>query len=665
MTRMFRPAAAVLAALLAMAAATAQEIVVGKTILSDDFDRFAEAADDLGVLPQGGQAWQERVPVVGGVPLTTAIQGSAGALRIGYSSGNNPHDTGVSVADFAIADAVISLSVGPSHMQDRTHQAFINYRASTPEAAAGGMEAGGYHVQLASDWSGSRDVLLRYGRETLAAGDVAATRSAGGVHRVKVAFVGERHFVWLDDRKVIDFWEFEPGRARAGGLGFGGYYSIGSFDNFSVAEAALGPGAARDLRAGGRIPPLVFQGRPLFVLGTFNPPGEEDLDEWLEAGGNTALFAVPGEDASPEERVETIARHAGWCSRHGVAAVYQPLLPLYSSDGDRSTITRAEEIPPKAAYLREMLAATADHPQTLGYYTFDEPENHVYKSYQDWDEKKDVGLAEWMVGGLKWTYEVLKEGDPDGYVMPVIAWWTTYEGLASLYDVNMANHYPTYGKDAPLSGSLYEVVHDAGLAADAVRAAERTSFVYMPGAFDNIMDPWRAPTVSELRYLCFAPLTQGAMGVFSWRLGRCSLPYRRTAVYPVMREVKRLIPWLLGEWCDEKVASDRDAATADYLKKLPRRVRTISGEEDAGAVEVDSVPDCSHLVRRRADNTYLLLAVSNRQEPLDVTFSLRDMGQLPEHALEALQYRRVPLKDGRIADTLEPFGVRAYIIRPQ
>ena len=62
MTRVLRLAAAVLAALLAMTAATAQEVVVGKTILSDDFDRFAEAADDLGVLPQGGRAWQERVP---------------------------------------------------------------------------------------------------------------------------------------------------------------------------------------------------------------------------------------------------------------------------------------------------------------------------------------------------------------------------------------------------------------------------------------------------------------------------------------------------------------------------------------------------------------------------------------------------------------------------
>ena len=93
----------------------------------------------------------------------------------------------------------------------------------------------------------------------------------------------------------------------------------------------------------------------------------------------------------------------------------------------------------------------AYHPQTLGYWAFGEPENALYRAYAAWDQKKDQGLAEWIAEGMKWTYETLKSGDPDAYVMPTIAWWTTYEVLAPLYDVNAPNEYPTLTKDLHFS----------------------------------------------------------------------------------------------------------------------------------------------------------------------------------------------------------------------
>ena len=131
-----------------------------------------------------------------------------------------------------------------------------------------------------------------------------------------------------------------------------------------------------------------------------------------------------------------------------------------------------------------------------------------------------------------------------------------------------------------------------------------------------------------------------------------------------MRDVSRLIPWFLGEWCDAKITSDRDTATADYLKEFPVRVRTVAGEEEVERVEVPGVPDCSYALRRRPDNTYLLLAVSNRKEPITVTFTIREIQGLPPQALDYLQYRKVAIDEGKITDTFEPFGVRAYIIRP-
>jgi len=641
-------------------AATAQ----GKRLLSDDFDRFDKAEVVLGALPEGGHRWAKRVPEHN----PGLVCGSSGRLRIGYHSGRShaPHDTGVYVAGFTVADAVIRLKVGPSLMRARAHRAFIGYRGRSGDGAAGGQQKHAYHLELRNDWSGSRDVVLRYGREMLAAADVAASRDLRDVHEVRVAFAGDRHQAWVDGKQVIDYWEIEPGRNGPGYVGFGGAYSIGMFDDFAVFEARLTVSARQALKVPGGISPLVFQGRPFFINGTYNRPAEEDLEEWLGAGGNTFVVGVgcPETPEQTQRMTESLRASAAWATKHNLAALYLPG-GLYSRQGKLWTVTQPEDLPAKKRFLEQMLAVTAGHPQTLGYWTFDEPENALYRAYADWKQKKDQGLAEWIAEGMKWTYETLKAGDPDAYVMPTIAWWTTYEGLAPLYDVNVPNEYPTLVKDAPLTGPLYNVVHDAAKAADAVRATGRTSFVYMPGIFDRMPGRWRAATLRELRYTYFAPLTQGSMGVLSWRLGYCSMLYRRTVVYPVIRELDRLKPWLLGERCSEKVISDHDTATAEYLRKLPKRVRTVVDEETVEKVEVDSVPDCSYILRRRPSNSFLLLAVSNRKEPIQVTFTLSGIDGLPDRALEHLEYRGVPIQEGRIVDTFEPFAVRAYVIEPR
>jgi fumarate reductase subunit D len=40
------------------------------------------------------------------------------------------------------------------------------------------------------------------------------------------------------------------------------------------------------------------------------------------------------------------------------------------------------------------------------------------------------------------------------------------------------------------------------------------------------------------------------------------------------------------------------------------------------------------------------------------------LGLVPPEALDYLEYRTVTIDEGKITDTFEPFGVRAYIIRP-
>lgn len=636
-----------LSALLLCTIAFGQEITTGQLLLADDFSTFTQ------------EKWGLRLPVKDGQTVPVIVARDQ-ALHIAYSSGNNPHDTGVYAAGFTVADAVVSLTVGPSTMPGRAHTAMLSYRAADPQAAAGGMMPGAYHVELAGDWTGTRDVVLRYGAELVAAADLAPQRDPRGTMKLQVAFAGDLHRISVDGKQVIEYWESVPDRTAAGHVGFGGYYSAGSFDDFTVHAAQLQTGAAARKAPEA---PLLFQGRPFFVNGTYDMPGEADTQEWLDAGGNTVIVACLTEP-TPEDRRQRLLELTAWAERYHVAMVYYPAFFPFSKQGDKVIPTLPAEIPEKVKLYQEMLSITASHPWTLGYWTFDEPENHVYKAYSDFEQKKDQGLAEWIAAGMKWSYDTLKAADPEAYIMPTIAWWTTYEGLAPLYDVNVPNEYTWPEKGRPFTGPMYHMLYDARLAMDAVRATGRSGVVYMPGIFDNL-EGGRAATRQELRYGYFAPLTQGAVGLLPWRLGRCSPPFRRAVIYPVMREVKALQPWLMGEVVVGKVTSDHDRGTAEYLRKLPLRIKTVAGEETDETRQVDTVPDCSYILRRRPTGGLLLLAVSNRAEPTELTFTLKDLPNLPETAREALDWAAVPIREGQIRDAFAPFGVKTYLIEPK
>ncbi len=652
MRRLVRSAAALL---LLASAACAQEITVGDAIASDDFARFTEATTEI------GEEWGKAVTPGQGAAMENLARGMNGALWIGYASGvvNAP---GVFLRNAQIADGVIELTVGPSTMGDRPHTAVISYRAPTGEAAGNGTSGAGYHVWLVQDWSGSRDLVLDYGGRRLATADLADAHDPKASYRVRVAFAGDHHIVSVDGETRIDFWDWHAGRSGAGYVGFGGWYSQGTFDDFALHAATAGPGGpafdTTRVRARAQMPPLVYQGRPFIPLGTYDQPRAEDIAEWLEAGGNCTIIPTFSAGLPSEERLAQVREAAAWGAEHDVAMVYFPRVQLLSDADEGKTITKPEEIPAKVELLNEMLSVTADHPNTLGYWTFDEPENATYKAYGKWEERKDTGLAGWLAEGMRWTFNTLKAGDPDGYVMPTIAWWTTYEGLAPLYDVNVPNTYAS-GDDR------FQVVYDCAMAADAIRATDAHSFVFMPPCYDN-MQGWQTHSIPEMRYSYIAPFTQGAMGILAWRIGRASMDYRRAVIYPVMREVNRLLPWLYGEWHDELATSDHDTATADYLQELPTRVRLVPGEEDGEMtrIEGDPVPDCSHCLRRAADNTWLLIAVSNRREPMTVSFTL-DIEGLPATALEMIDWRETPIEGGTIVDEMEPFAVRAWRIVPE
>lgn len=415
-----------------------------------------------------------------------------------------------------------------------------------------------------------------------------------------------------------------------------------------------------------QIPPLLFKGEPFFPMGTFG--GSPDDAERMAAGANTAFkhVSIDGDvtDAKLAAMQEDLRAFLDRCEAEDVAAILYPTKingrrPMY---GAVDEAFRAEVL----RFLDALLEVTGDHPQLLGYWIYDEPENHLWKEWKKSASRGSSGgsgsahdqFAAWAVDRLGWYADTIREGDPDGYVMPTLAWWNMYEKLAPLVDVHVPNEYPTMKGDDPLTGSLYDVTYDAAKAAEAVRRTNVHSFLYMPGIFDIIFGDWRGATFEEMRYLWFAPLTQGARGFLGWRLSRASEQHRREVLYPVMREVDRFREWWLAPTYDHRVRSDRDTASVDYLREFPELIRTVQGETIERR-EVQGLPDVSYTLRRLGDRGWLLLAVNNRKEATPVSFQIEGLpsGQPANEALEGGEWT---IENGRFSDELPPFGVRVY-----
>ncbi len=416
------------------------------------------------------------------------------------------------------------------------------------------------------------------------------------------------------------------------------------------------------------IPPLRFQGEPFFPMGVFGWPREDP--GFPESGGNTALkhVRVKGKLTSDalarmKERLRTYLKQ---CREEDIAAVLYPVKingrKVLHAAHDRAF--RKEVV----RFLNAMLDVTGEHEQVLGYWAFGEPENHLWSKWKkragtetNPGEKAGDAFAKWANRQLGWFVDLLRRRDPDGYVMPTIAWWNMYEPLAPLVDVHVPNTYPTHKGEEPLTGSLYDVVYDAAKAAEAVRNTDVHSFLYMPGIFDRIGGDWRGATLREMRYLWFAPLTQGARGFLGWRISRVTPEHRKQVVYPVMKEVSRFRPWWLVPALDQRVRSNRDVASVEYLREFPELIREVAGEE-IDRREVKGLPDVSYTLRHVEGEGYLLLAVNNRRERTQIQFQIRGLADTVEahEVLQGKQGKPLTIRDGRLQDNLPPFGVRVY-----
>lgn len=435
------------------------------------------------------------------------------------------------------------------------------------------------------------------------------------------------------------------------------------------------------------LPAMEFRGKKIFPIGVFDLARSQaktrdrltDLDPALyECGVNCAFFGTVGmpDDSNypgyahivkalEQNRSDSRFAELALIVMLGGSTYCEPDTSPEPGKAKRrskplSDVRRAE----CEKFLAETFRTLSQYPNIIGY-SYDEPENTFNNYYQRTRGGKgkdlDRGISEALIEYLGWIRPLAEKNHPGSLQMPIIAWWGTYANVAPLYDVLIADQYPRCEDKSEFASPLYEVSFDAARAVTAARVNGRTA-IYMPPVFDKLPGNWTVATLAEQRYLCFAPITRGAMGLMGWRLNRCSQAHREQVVYPVLKEVSRLKDFFLGGWHDELVSSNHDTATADYLRKFSARSKLLTGEEDGEVVTVeDFVPDVSYCLRRHSDGRWLLLAVNNRREPLSVKFQLA-IPDLPAAAEDALSGRKLKLDaDGTLTDDFTPFGVRAYI----
>ncbi|MDD4728454.1 MAG: Ig-like domain-containing protein [Dysgonamonadaceae bacterium] len=428
-----------------------------------------------------------------------------------------------------------------------------------------------------------------------------------------------------------------------------------------------------------QLPAVIFKGKPFFPIGASgfggsNYGSEEGFidPEFIAAGGNIGIIGtlgLPGHEHYEKYRQPNLYKRLETFSR---TPAYQDIALMVGFDGalwmDASESNShglggyhkpviGEELIKRKDILEKDVRKLSQNSNIIGYW-FDEPENLISPYYSENRSEFKNGFEEGIARFSAWVYDIIKREHPSAKMMPTLAWQKTYESASALYDINIPNNYSSNEAEK----NLYNVNHDAYLAVCAAKKhGGGRSVIFMPAMYD-ILDNSQPATFNEQRYACFAPITRGVMGIFGWRLGRCSQEYRTNVIFPVMREVADLKDYFLGSWHDELVTSNHDDATVDYLKDL--KGYKFMEEDKENKYKMPAVADISYCLRKIDENgKYLLLAVNNQRQRLDVTFQI-DLEKLPSDAFDVLNKNNVRFDGKKLTDSFEPFAVHAYIIEP-
>jgi hypothetical protein len=422
------------------------------------------------------------------------------------------------------------------------------------------------------------------------------------------------------------------------------------------------------LAAGPAFQPLTFRGKPIFLLGNWDARMESNrcaIHPFLKgAGMNCVILPI---DPHTERYATNLEVIRWFRDNHPDVAILVELPLNYVLDAiDRHTFRMLTpgQIAERKAKLTPVLQELRRYGNVLGY-TLDELENRLYGTLGEWkktkqlkEEDMDKALSMYMVEASQWFIELIHAAHPEAVYIPCQAWWTTYAQSDKLYDILIANEYPTSGEPS----GYYGLPYDAQLAAAAAQKLGKRCFVYCPPGFASMGGRWknRTYTQAEIRYFWFAPITFGAMGIMGWRQRRASNDYTNQVLLPVMLEISSLVPWLLGEPVDAEVTCARDQDMTKY--KVRKRSR-MAGKEDEEYF-FREVKTISWIARRNpAEKSTLLLVANNSPEKQTslFQFSPKIAGA---YALELFSHHISGPGYGFKIE-LEPYSVKAFLITPK
>ena len=414
--------------------------------------------------------------------------------------------------------------------------------------------------------------------------------------------------------------------------------------------------------------PLTFKGKPFFVLGNWDSRSERNYNAvntfMRGAGMNTFIIGINLQDEKTyQENLATFRWFRD--NQPDIAIIIELQVPFVTKEVGKKKYSAVppEEIPAREAKLIEALKELRSYGNVLGY-TIDELENRLYHTIDDYRKAKgiasspgDEDLAKYMVEATEWIRKAIKKYHPEALYMPVQAWWTTYDQAEELFDVLMADDYPVVGK---LENYFY-VGYDAQKAAWATKKFNKRCFIYIPPGFNVLGGRWKGRnyTRDEIRYFWMSPITHGAMGIMGWRQRRTTPEFSMNVIFPVMNEIKSMVPWLLGENFDKFVTCNR---TSDFIEhKILRRSKLVEKEDNDYIYRY--VRPISWIMRRNpTDGSFLLLACNNSNTEQKCFFLFDKKAINVKYGLDLYTQVTNGGVRGRFQLTFKPYEVKAFLM---
>ncbi len=377
---------------------------------------------------------------------------------------------------------------------------------------------------------------------------------------------------------------------------------------------------------------LKFKGKDYYMISNWSPVWRHSADnfanrEIFEAGCNSVWLPLMPEN--PAKVQETVALAKRWQKEYPDVAIVLVVSHYFAfaHDGKNFKLHDEKELPELRRKFRETLALFKDNENIFGI-SLDEPENSIFQNYGKWLEERGLNaksylFTDYVTLAIKWLGEETKKVLPNAYYMPIVAWWNSYEGTASAYDLLVSNSYPETDREQNPGGKFFQVAYDCRISKETVEKTKLKGYIYMPPAFNVItVAPWnnmREYSALDLRYLWLSPVTQDARGICGWIMYRATEKYARANILPLFEELKAFTPWLLGEDCRRLATNDQGEI---YIHRM-RKVVKMAGEEIDEYEDMAVASRCTWILKRNpADGSLLLLAANNTPAELKTTFTL-------------------------------------------